>query len=130
MSTSAFVLFTKNGVQVACVRRETDGYADGPHGMVFGFTKFFEHLEATATVPTAEQMYARIEWLAAEYVAWCHRKPGMRCTIEANCERTANNYYTIGNPPDYAKGRPIISIYGPGNKWLSKLFEPQIDSRG
>ena len=134
MSTSAFILFVKDGVQVACVRRETDGYAHGECGMVTGFEQFFEHIEATATVPTAQQMYARIEWLAAEYVAWCHKEPGKRCTIEANCERTADHYYTIGNPLSDGlgsdPGQPIISTYGPGNRWLSKLFEPGIDSHG
>ena len=130
MSTSAFILFVKTGKPIACIRRETDGYPDGEHGILEGLTKFFEHIEESATVPTAQQMYIRIEWLAAEYVGWCHLEPGKRCTIEYDCTRGADHYYGVGAVGPKRTGRPHVREVEETTILMAPGFNLPVDRHG
>ena len=107
MSTSAQVIFLNEGTRVALIRRTSDGYPEGPQGMLEGFEKFFAHLEETAVFPTAGQMYARVGWLAAEYVCWCH-SVGQRCLVESDDVYNGAYLYMIRSDRRDEDGRPLI----------------------
>jgi hypothetical protein len=112
MSTQAHIMFMNGGSNVAIIRRNTDGYPEGSEGVLAGFKKFFDHLDEVATTPTPGQMYARVEWLSAEYVHWCLSN-GQRCMIERTLEEadTSHLYIVRGGQPD-DRGRPLIQWTG------------------
>jgi hypothetical protein len=109
MSTPAYVVFANAEGPMACIRRLSDGYPYGDQGVLAGLDRFFDYLDEKMTIPTPAQMYQRIEWLAAEYVHWCHKK-GQRCMIERDWEQAdAEHFYFMWSGELDKRGRPKIS---------------------